>query len=96
MTKVIDEKYLEKDEFSAASTINSEKLKLPSDSRILNDPNVWIADTGATCDSIPHKSGFINEKLAQIRDKITMSHVPSAKLKLLSLSKKMRQGWTLG
>ena len=30
-------------------TATEEKLAFPVDAKILDDPNVWVADTGATC-----------------------------------------------
>ena len=42
------------------------------DARILEDPNVWVTDTGATCDSTPHKQGMCNLIKGQDKDKITM------------------------
>jgi hypothetical protein len=27
---------------------------------LLDDPNVWIADTAASCDSTPHSRGAVN------------------------------------
>ena len=64
-----------KEEFllTSCTKVIDEMMKFPSDSKILNDPNVWIADTGATCDSTPHKSGFTKEKKAQKGDKITIA-----------------------
>jgi hypothetical protein len=35
-------------------------LSIPKDMKLLDDPNVWIADTGATCDSTPHAKGAVN------------------------------------
>jgi hypothetical protein len=35
-------------------------MSFPKDLSILEDPNVWIADTAATCDSTPHCQGAVN------------------------------------
>ena len=42
-----------------------------TDDAILNDPNVFIADTGATSDTTPHDIGFIESKEASAKDAIT-------------------------
>jgi hypothetical protein len=35
-------------------------MSFPKDLSILEDPNAWIADTAATCDSTPHRQGAVN------------------------------------
>ena len=40
------------------------------DSNLLNDPNIFIADTGATCDSTPHGEGLIDKSNAKGGDGI--------------------------
>jgi hypothetical protein len=35
-------------------------MSFPKDLSILENPNIWIADTAATCDSTPHHQGAIN------------------------------------
>ena len=40
----------------------------------LDDPNVWIADTGATVHSTPHRKGMVNTKKATGQDLVTMGN----------------------
>jgi hypothetical protein len=35
-------------------------MSFPKALDILDDPNVWIADTAASCDSTPHSRGAVN------------------------------------
>eukprot|EP00957_Ditylum_brightwellii_P011155 845254-Ditylum_brightwellii.AAC.1 len=39
---------------------------------MLMDPNVWVADTGASCDSIGHISGLENCRIAPSNDGVTL------------------------
>ena len=41
---------------------------------ILDDPNVWIADSGATSDSTPHAEGMIKEMKATYADAVTVGN----------------------
>ena len=36
--------------------------KFPNNFTLLNDPNVYIADSGFTCHSTPHAMGFTNNR----------------------------------
>jgi hypothetical protein len=47
-------------------------MKFPTDSKILLDPNVWIADTGASVCMTPHQKGLINVRAANTAAMITM------------------------
>jgi hypothetical protein len=42
----------------------------PGDSALLNDPNIWIGDTGATTHQTCHDIGLVNEKEASKNDAI--------------------------
>ena len=46
-------------------------MEFGADDKIINDPNVFIADTGATSDTTPHFNGFYNIKDATSKDSIT-------------------------
>eukprot|EP00957_Ditylum_brightwellii_P027925 2109651-Ditylum_brightwellii.AAC.1 len=48
----------------------SEKIAFASNSNILKDPNVFIGDTGATCDSTFSEIGFTNKQQAGKLDNI--------------------------
>ena len=37
-------------------------MQFPTSMEMLSDPNVWIADTGATCHSTLHQDGLTNLK----------------------------------
>ncbi len=41
-------------------TVAENILAFPVNARILDNQNMWVADTGATCDSTPHKQGICN------------------------------------
>eukprot|EP00957_Ditylum_brightwellii_P140112 10676410-Ditylum_brightwellii.AAC.1 len=47
-----------------------DKIALTGNSSILKDPNVFIGDTGATCDTTFSDLGFINVTQADEKDNI--------------------------
>jgi hypothetical protein len=47
--------------------------------KLLEDPNVFIADTAATVSSTPHERGMINARMATEDDAITVGNGASAK-----------------
>ena len=47
------------------------RLTFPKDMSLLKHPNVWIADTGATCHATPHQLGKHTMKNATTKDGIT-------------------------
>ena len=49
-------------------------MTFPDDHELLNDPNVWIADTGATVHHTPHQCGLNNVREATKSDAITMGN----------------------
>ncbi len=49
-------------------------LTFPNKSNLLLDPNVWIADTGASVHMTSHRQGFINERKASDSAHITMGN----------------------
>ena len=51
----------------------------PTSAEILNDPNVWIADTAATVHSTPHSEGLRNPKEASVSDSVTMGNGATVK-----------------
>jgi hypothetical protein len=42
--------------------------------QILNDPNVWIGDTGATVHVTPHKNGITNVRKGCKKDAVTVGN----------------------
>jgi hypothetical protein len=54
-------------------------MTFPSNHDFLSDPNVWIADTGATVHNTPHKCGLSNVRAASKSDAITMGNGGSEK-----------------
>jgi hypothetical protein len=44
----------------------------PGNAELLDDPNIWVADTGATVHSTPHEVGFRNTKAASPTDLVIM------------------------
>ena len=43
----------------------------PDSMELLNNPNIFIGDTGATSDSTPHVDGIVNLKNTSIGDNMT-------------------------
>eukprot|EP00957_Ditylum_brightwellii_P092696 7058143-Ditylum_brightwellii.AAC.1 len=39
-------------------------ITFPARLKVLRDPNVWIADTGASCNSTGHHVHMVNQKVA--------------------------------
>jgi hypothetical protein len=50
-------------------TVN--QMRFPDTLKLLEDPNIMIADTGATCDSTPHAEGIIKTRDARESDGIS-------------------------
>ena len=46
----------------------------PDTTKLLSDPNIMIADTGATCFSTCHLEGFFKKKKASKNDVITAAN----------------------
>ena len=62
-------------------------MTFPDHVDILNDPNVWIADTAATVHSTPSDVGFVKAKNATKSDAVTMGNgVDIGAVKLAQLS----------
>jgi hypothetical protein len=47
------------------------KLNFPTTTDMLSDPNIWIGDTGATCDSTAFKEDMVNVQAPHASDNIT-------------------------
>ena len=52
----------------------------------LDDPNVWIADTGATVHSMPHAAGMVDMRKVSGQDSVTMGNGASVKAKFSETS----------
>jgi hypothetical protein len=50
------------------------QISFPTSVELLNDPNMWIADTGATVHSMPSDLGFIESRKANLSDAVTMGN----------------------
>ncbi len=50
------------------------KINFPMTTTMLSDPNIWIGDTGATCNSTAFSEYMINVKEPNSSDNITYSH----------------------
>jgi hypothetical protein len=59
-------------EFGVEFLLNA--LTFPNNPQLLNDPNVWIADSGATVHMTPYKIGMRNLRKATVEDAITMGN----------------------
>jgi hypothetical protein len=49
-------------------------MEFPTDQKFLDNPNVWIGDTGASVHMTPHRSGMHDVKAAKLVDTITMAN----------------------
>jgi hypothetical protein len=49
-------------------------MSFPTDQQILNDPNVWIGDTGATVHMTPYQNGITNIRKGSKNDAVTMGN----------------------
>ena len=49
-------------------------LTFPEETGLLDDPNVWIADTAATLHMTPYLSGITNVRKATVTNSITMGN----------------------
>jgi hypothetical protein len=49
-------------------------MEFPTDQKFLDNPNVWIGDTGASVHMSPHQSGMHDIKEAKPVDAITMAN----------------------
>jgi len=49
-------------------------LEIPADFKVLSNPDVWIADTGATVHNTPHSEGIVNLQTTDSRDSVTVGN----------------------
>jgi hypothetical protein len=49
-------------------------MEFPTDQKFLDNPNVWIGDTGTSVHMSPHRSGMHDVKKAKSVDVITMAN----------------------
>jgi hypothetical protein len=49
-------------------------MEFPTDQKFLDNPNVWIGDTGASVHMTPHRSGMHDVKAAELVNAITMAN----------------------
>ena len=54
--------------------LNATTIEFPSDQGMLLDPNVWIADTGATVHMTSSRRGMIKRVKAGSEDTVTMAN----------------------
>eukprot|EP00957_Ditylum_brightwellii_P144094 10979050-Ditylum_brightwellii.AAC.1 len=47
-------------------------MPFPASLELLKDPNVWVADTGASCNSTAHHIGMVNKKVPSKHDGVTL------------------------
>ena len=55
-------------------TMSGGEMSFLGNQNLLNDPNIMIEDTGATCESTAWHDGMINMKSAGAQDTITASN----------------------
>ena len=58
-------------------------MTFPAKLGLLDDPNVWIVDTGATVHSMPHAAGMVDIKRASGMDSVTMGNGVSVKATII-------------
>eukprot|EP00957_Ditylum_brightwellii_P074255 5642208-Ditylum_brightwellii.AAC.1 len=51
---------------------NDKAIHFPEMLELLLDPNVWVADTGASCNSTCHMHGLTNKRVAPSEDGVTL------------------------
>jgi hypothetical protein len=49
-------------------------MEFPTDQKFLDNPNVWIGDTGVSVHMSPHRSGMRGLQKAKSVDAITMAN----------------------
>jgi hypothetical protein len=49
-------------------------MQFPTTQKWLDDPNVWVGDTGATVHMTPHRTGMTNVQQASGKDAVTMGN----------------------
>ena len=54
--------------------LGSPNLEFPMTIKLLKDPNVWVADSGASCDQTGSIEGAVNVRQASETDKITVAN----------------------
>lgn len=54
--------------------VDKKKMTFPKSQLLLNDPNIWIADTAATTHLTVHSAGMVNMKSASGKDNITVGN----------------------
>ena len=65
------------------SKVAMSSMTFPAKLGLLDDPNVWIADTGATVHSTPHAAGMVDIKRASGMDSVTMGNSGSIKVTII-------------
>ncbi|KAL7579261.1 hypothetical protein ACA910_011420 [Epithemia clementina (nom. ined.)] len=48
------------------------QLAFPNDMKLLSNPEIWVVDTGATCNMTPYATGLIKTREAEVTDSVTM------------------------
>eukprot|EP00957_Ditylum_brightwellii_P117035 8927398-Ditylum_brightwellii.AAC.1 len=51
---------------------NNKAMHFPETLELLLDPNVWVANTGTSCDSTGHVHGLANKRVAPNEDDVTL------------------------
>jgi hypothetical protein len=49
-------------------------MAVPEVQELLDDPNIWIGDSGATVHMTPHRQGLINTRTAKQNESVTMGN----------------------
>ena len=65
------------------SEVAMSSMTFPAKLGLLDNPNVWIADTGATVHSTPHAAGMVDIKRASGMDSVTMANGASVKATII-------------
>ena len=53
---------------------SSETMAVPEVQELLDDPNIWIGDSGATVHMTPHGQGLVNTRTAKQNESVTMGN----------------------
>jgi hypothetical protein len=63
------------------------RTSLPKGQEVLQDPNVWIADSGATVHTTPYKASIVKHKPADRGDAITIGNGASEEASIIGTLK---------
>eukprot|EP00957_Ditylum_brightwellii_P162437 12369571-Ditylum_brightwellii.AAC.1 len=58
------------------------EIQFPCTAKLLEDPNMWVTDTGASCDSTGSHDSMVNRRVPKTVEGVTL---PDGKTKITSM-----------